>query len=208
MPLIDVTLGMRNGMLCFPGDPPFEISPVTSIQKNDSYNLSGLKLCTHTGTHVDAPRHYFENGYSVDNIPLDCLIGHGIILEMRGKTQITAMDIENSEFNGHARVLFKTDNSLKMKMRSFSEDFSCLTPEGARFLMDSGVAMVGVDYLSIESFSASEALVHKTILGSGAVIVEGLDLSEAPPGPCVIYCLPLKIIDGDGAPARVLIEVE
>lgn len=207
MPLIDVTLGMRNGMLGFPDDPPFEMKSIASISGGNSCNLSSLKLCTHTATHVDPPRHYFDLGFSVDQIPLSYLVGDGIVLDMRGKRRIGAEDIQRSDYNGHSRVLFKTDNSLKLRNGSVVEDFCHLTTDAALLLVQNGIELVGIDYLSIESFDASDAPVHKAILGSGAIIVEALDLLDAPSGPCRIYCLPIRIIDADGAPARVLIEV-
>lgn len=208
MPLIDVTLGMRNGMIAFPDDPSFEMTPMGSISNGNPYNISLLKLCSHTGTHVDPPRHYFDSGFSVDQIPLSHLVGEAVILDMRGKSRIGAEDIRRSDFKGQSRILFKTDNSFNLRHRMFSENFCHLTLDGALFLVQNGMKLVGIDYLSIESLDASDAPVHKTILGSGAVIVEALDLLDAPAGPCRVLCLPLKIIDADGAPARVLIEVQ
>ncbi len=207
MPLIDVTLAMRNGMAGFPDDPPFEMTSIASISGGSSCNLCLLKLCSHTGTHVDPPRHYSDSGFSIDQIPLNRLVGEGVILDMRGKQRIGAKDIQRSDFRGHSRVLFKTDNSLNLHNGIFSVDFCHLTLDGALFLVQNGIELVGIDYLSIESFAASDAPVHKTILGSGAIIVESLDLLDAPVGPCRIYCFPLRIIDADGAPARVLIQV-
>lgn len=207
MPLIDVTLTLGNGMLLFPGDPPFQIRSIASRDHGDPYNLSALNLCAHTGTHVDAPIHYVDGGCSVDRIPLDYFIGNGIILDMRGKRKINSSDIQGSRYTDQSRVLFKTDNSLKVRSGVFSDDFCHLTPGAASFLVENRVKLIGIDYLSIDGPEDSDALAHKTILNSGAIIVEGLDLLEAPVGPCKIYCLPLKILDGDGAPARVVIEV-
>lgn len=208
MPLIDVTLGMGNGMIAFPDDPPFEMTSIGSISDGNPYNISSLKLYSHTGTHVDPPRHYFDSGFSVDLIPLSHLVGEAVILDMRGKPRIGAEDIMRSNFRGHSRVLFKTDNSFNLRNGIFAENFCHLTLDGAIFLVQNGIKLVGIDYLSIESFEASDGPVHKTILESGAVIVEALDLLDAPTGPCKVLCLPLKIIDADGAPARVLIEIQ
>lgn len=204
---IDVTLGMKKGMISFPGDPVFEMKPVLSLANSDPVNTSLLTLCSHSGTHVDPPAHYIKGARTVDQIPLDYLIGDGIIIDMCGKTRITADDIRRSNLTDHIRVFFKTDNSLRIRNGSFQEDYCCLDIDGAEFLVHMGVKLVGIDYLSIEGYESPDGTVHKTILASGAAIVEGLDLSNAPAGPCRIYCLPMRIENADGAPARVVIKI-
>lgn len=207
MPLIDVTLGLRNGMIAFPGDPMFELRPFLARAKGDPFDLASLSLCTHTGTHVDPAAHYIDGAYTVDQTPLEHLIGPGIILDMRGKQFIDAQDIEGSGIGEHVRVFFKTDNSEKLRFRDFTEDYCHLTLDAAQLLVEKGIRLVGTDYLSIEKYMTPGAPVHMTILRSGAMIVEALDLLDAPAGPCKIYCLPLKIMNADGAPARVVIEI-
>ncbi|MGD9817960.1 MAG: cyclase family protein [Desulfomonilaceae bacterium] len=206
MPLIDVTLGMKNGMIAFPDDPLFRVETVASRALGNPYELSVFHSCTHSGTHIDAPTHYLDGTNTIDQIPLEYLIGDGIILDMRSKEIITAKDIKDSPFDNHERVLFRTDNSEKLRNSIITDDFCSLTLDGAEFLTQRGIKVVGIDYLSIENFEDSHGPVHRILLGSGAVIVEALDLLEAPIGQCKIYCLPLKIISADGAPARVVVE--
>jgi arylformamidase len=206
MPLYDATLPIHEGMLTFPGDPQFGLKPVAKICSGDPCNLSLMSIATHTGTHIDPPAHYFESGATVDQIPLSILVGQGIILDMRGVRTIGRAELERSALGDHRRALFKTDNGPRLRESVFSEDYVHVTEEGADYLLEKGVALVGIDYLSIEKCDNPGAPVHKKLLGAGVLIVEGLNLVDIPAGPCKIYCLPLLLRGGDGAPARVLIE--
>ncbi len=207
MTLIDVTLTMDDGLITFPGDPPFQKKPLLSLAGGDPFNLTSISMCSHSGTHLDAPSHYLEGGFSVDQAPLDSLIGQGIILDMRGKECISADDIRDSDLADHIRVFFRTDNSASLRNMAFNQHYCYLTPDGAEFLVEKGIRLVGIDYLSIENYSSSDAAVHRILLSAGVLIVESLDLQNAPAGPCKIYCLPMKIKGADGSPARVLVEV-
>lgn len=208
MPFYDVTLPLREGMTLFPGDPPFTMSPAFRTSQGDIFNLSALTMCTHTGTHVDPPAHYLDGGPTVDLIAPEVLIGPGTVLDLRGKARIDRQALESCGPIDHARVLFKTDNSPRLLEPEFHEDYVHLTEDGAALLIDLGVRMVGIDYLSIERFGSPGAPVHRALLGAGILVVEGLNLTEVPSGPCRVYCLPLKILGGDGAPARVILETQ
>jgi arylformamidase len=206
MPLYEATLPIHEGMLTFPGDPQFSLRPVSKICSGDPYSLSLMSIPTHAGTHVDPPAHYLDNGGTVDQIPLSVLVGLGIVLDMRGVKTIGRRELEMSALGNHRRALFKTDNGPRLRESVFREDYVHVTLEGADFLIERGILLVGIDYLSIEKYDAPDASVHKKLLGAGVLIVEGLNLVDIPAGPCKIYCLPLLLKGGDGAPARVLIE--
>ncbi len=206
MPLYDATLVIHEGMLTFPGDPPFSIETVFDCRKGDPFNLALMKVGTHLGTHVDPPAHYVEGGATVDEIPLEVMVGPGVILDMQGRQSVDRQALEESWIGDYPRILLKTDNSPKLLESGFRTDYVSLTEDGARFLVTKGVKLVGIDYLSIEKYMHPGAPVHHILISAGILIVEGLSLSDAPPGPCRIYCLPMKIKGGDGAPARVLIE--
>lgn len=205
MALYDATLTIQEGMVTFPGDPPFTMEPFFRQDKGDPFNLALISMGTHLGTHVDPPAHYIDTGLTVDRIPLDVLVGPGVVLDMRGREVVDQQALESSDLGGHARVLLKTDNGPRLLESTFYEEYVHLTQDGARFLVDHGVRMVGIDYLSIERFKNPGAPVHRTLLDAGVLVVEGVNLLEIPPGPCEIYCLPLKILNADGAPARVLV---
>jgi len=194
--------------LSFPGDPAFSIESVFSQEQGDKFNLSLLSMTTHTGTHVDAPAHYLDGGASIDSMPLNVMIGPGVVLDMRGIGAIDRRVLKESALADEKRVFFKTDNSVKLREPSFCNDYTYITDDGARLLIERGVRLVGIDYLSVDRNDDETVPVHKLLLSSGAYIVEGLDLLDAPVGPCRIYCLPLKIEGGDGAPASVLIETD
>jgi len=204
----DVSIPLRPGMLSFPGDPVFRIDPVYRRSEGDRFNLAEITLCTHTGTHVDPPAHYLENGAAVDEIPPDLLIGPGIVLDLRGLRRIDREALREQNLHGRSRVLFKTDNSLLLREPTFQEHYTCLTDDAAELLIECGVRLAGTDYLSIEAYGAVDSPVHHKLLRAGVLIVEGLDLLDVPPGLCEIYCLPLRIVGGDGAPARVVLRRE
>ncbi|MFH1115116.1 MAG: cyclase family protein [Pseudomonadota bacterium] len=205
MPLFDATLPIRQGMITFPGDPPFVTEPFFQRCKGDAFNLARISMGTHQGTHIDTPAHYLEGGATVDLIPLDHLVGPGIVLDMTGRKQVDRGNLENSALGDHVRVLLKTDNSPRLLESTFHEDYVHLTEDAAAYLVERGILMVGIDYLSIERYENPGAPVHMTLLKAGVLIVEGVYLLNVPAGPCEIFCLPLKIHGADGAPAGVLI---
>jgi arylformamidase len=206
MPLLDVSLRLSDRLPTYPGNPPWEYLPVKRVARGDSSNVSALHLGTHTGTHVDAPRHFFDNGPGVDELPLDVLVGPARLVHFPGVTAVGAAELAAAGLAGVTRLLLRTDNSdLWARGGDFTPQFVYLAEDGARFLADRGVRLVGVDYLSVERFKAPGAPTHHALLGAGLVVVEGLDLSAAAPGDYELLCLPLKVAGGDGAPARVVL---
>jgi len=204
----DASLPLEEGMLSFPGDPLFECRQIFHTSTGDAFNLSALHLSTHTGTHVDPPAHYLVSGRTVDEIPPTTLIGPAIVLDLRSKNCIDRRVLERSDLQGRKRILLKTDNGPKLLDRQFIQDYVCLSEDGAEFLVEYGVALVGIDYLSIERYANKGAPVHRRLLGAGVVVVEAVNLLNVPAGPCEIFCLPLNIRQGDGAPARVVVRTE
>lgn len=208
MPLYDATLAIHEGMVIFPGDPPFKLDSFYRIERGDQFNLSVLSMGTHIGTHVDPPSHYLDNGAGVDKIPLEAMVGPGIVLDMRGRPVVDRQALAESAMAGSRRVLLKTDNGPRLLQSEFVADYVSLTEDGAEYLVELGVQLIGIDYLSIEKFQNVGAPVHRALLAGGVLIVEGVNLLDVPAGPCKIYCFPLKIQDADGAPARVLVETD
>lgn len=206
MPLIDVSLRLSGHLPTYPGNPPFRLEPVKRIAAGDSSNVSSLDLGTHTGTHVDAPRHFFPDRPGVDALPLDVLIGPARVVHVPGCRGVGARELEGADLDGVSRVLIRTDNSERWASASeFDPAFAYLAEDGARYLVARGVRLVGVDYLSVERFKAPGAPTHHVLLGAGVVIVEGLNLSSAAAGDYELMCLPLRIADADGAPARAVL---
>jgi arylformamidase len=206
MTLYDATMPLTPNTVVFPGDPEFKMEPVFRCSAGDAFNLSLLSIHTHLGTHVDPPSHFFDGSATADQLALDVLVGPAIVLDMRGVVQIDRPALEAADVDGHLRVLFKTDNGRKLLDPFFHEKFVSLTEDAAHYLVEKGVRLVGIDYLSIEQYDSPDETVHRTLLAGGVLVVEGVLLADVPSGPCRVYCLPLKIAGGDGAPARVLVE--
>ncbi|MBO0721835.1 MAG: cyclase family protein [Blastocatellia bacterium] len=206
MKIYDVTVAISNDLPVYPGDPPIDITRTQSLEKGDIARVSHLSFSTHIGTHIDPPSHFMTDGISLDQVPLDVLIGQARVIDVGDVDSIAAPLLERAELAGVTRVLFKTRNSnFWCENREFREDFVYLEPEAAELLVKRGVQLVGIDYLSIEKFNFERPATHWTLLGNNVVIVEGLDLSNVPPGDYELICLPLKIKDGDGGPARVVL---
>jgi len=207
--IIDVSLGIGPDMLTWPGDPPVEIDPAKRRAKGDSSNVSELRLGTHTGTHVDPPFHFIEGAPTVETLDLDALVGPAIVADLRtaGPT-ITPADLDALNLPvDTTRLLFRTPNSALWASETvrFPDSYTALTPEGARWCVDRGIRLVGTDFLSIEQRGTPGHPTHVTLLKAGAIILEGLDLSRVDPGAYELFVLPLKVLGGDGAPARAIL---
>jgi arylformamidase len=203
---IDVSVPLKTGMPAFPGNPEFELHAVKRIADGGSSNVSRLVLGTHTGTHVDAPRHFFDNGATVEALALELLIGRARVVELVKRGGITRDDLAAAGLREDLRVLLKTPNSAFWNDQAFHQDFTYLDESAASYLVEQGVKVIGIDYLSVEQFKKPGAPAHRTLLSSNAIIIEGLNLSDAAPGMYEMYCLPLPVTGGDGAPARVVLK--
>ncbi len=205
MPLryLDISMPLLAGMPSFPGDPEFASAPVRRIARGDPYNLSQLTLGTHTGTHVDPPRHFDDRGLPTDRLDLDLLNGPcGVVRARADHGTLGPRELAGLP-KGLERVLLRTSNSERWsRALEFFPEFDCLSLEGARFLRERGVRLVGIDALSVESDPSGRFPVHHELLSHGTVIVEGLLLAEAAEGRYELSCLPLRLRDGDGGPAR------
>jgi len=204
--IYDISMTIESGMISWPGDGPVQISRVRSMDEGERLNQSRLDLSAHTGTHIDAPVHFLKGAGGVDSLPLEVLMGPALVVHLPGARAIGSPHLERANLPpGTERLLLKTDNVKLREQPGFNEGFSHITPDGARYLIDHGIRLVGIDYLSIAQFGSGEA-VHKTLLSEGVVIVEGLDLAEVMPGSYRLTALPLKVKMCDGAPARVVLE--
>jgi arylformamidase len=203
--IIDISRPIGPDTPVWPGDPPVLVEPVARVGAGDPADVSRLVLGTHTGTHVDPPAHFFPGAVTVDALPLDVLVGPAVVADLTAGGPIDAATFESLALPaGTTRLLLKT-----------VAEAGAVTPDGARWLVDRGLGLVGADTLSIEPGTAGPGVrgcppeeqypVHRILLGAGVVIVEGLDLSAAPAGTYQLVCLPLRIAGGDGAPARAVL---
>jgi len=204
--IYDVSVPLRAGMPTYAGEPAPELKFIKLIRRSDSANVSVLSLGSHTGTHVDAPRHFLDGRSTVEAMPIEALVGPVQVIELAERRHITAEDLESAAMPSEAtRLLLKTPNSRFWNDDEFHTDFVGLTGDAARWLVERGFVLVGIDYLSIEQFRSPTHEVHKTLLEAGAVIVEGLDLRNVPAGAYLMACAPLKVVGAEGAPARVFL---
>lgn len=206
--IYDISVPLRSGGVVYPGNPAISITAQQAISQGAGANVSRIDMGSHSGTHVDAPKHFFDDSAGADTLPLDVLMGPARLIAVDdavksvGETELRAHDLR-----GVTRVLIRTRNSAWLASGSteFHPDYTFLSPEGAAYLVGLGVRLVGVDYLSVEQFHSGHHRTHRTLLGADVVIVEGLVLTEPPPGDYELRCLPLRLTGLDGAPARAVL---
>jgi arylformamidase len=208
MKIYDVTFPLSEQTPVYEGDPKVKIDVCAELAKGDAANVTQLCFGAHTATHVDAPNHFINGTRQVHELDLYKLIGQCRVVELdKSVTAVTAKHVENLE--NMERVLFKTRNSdfWNEPEKGFRKDFTYIEPEAARVLVEKGIKLVGIDYLSVEKFGAKSFDTHTILLEKEVVIIEGLDLREVSEGDYELICLPLKVISetGDGAPARTIL---
>lgn len=208
MTIYDISLTISPTLPTWPGDPALELELIESMDKDAHANVTRISAAVHLGTHVDAPHHFLNDGRTVESLPLDVLTGPCYVTQLPdGIEAITSEVLDRTEITSEMkRVLFGTSNShLWAKGESqFQTDFVAITEDGAEWLVERGVKLVGVDYLSVAPYGDSVPT-HTVLLKAGVVVVEGLNLSQVMRGFYDLYCLPLKIAGSDGAPARAIL---
>ena len=208
MKIYDVTVPISENVPVYEGDPKVKINVAASLAKGDAANVTQLCFGAHTATHVDAPNHFIEGTRKVAELDLEKFIGRCRVVELDAEVlEIEPKHVENLETI--ERVLFKTRNSAFWNDpgAGFRTDFTYISTEAARLLVEKNIKLVGIDYLSVEKFGSEDFATHITFLEKEVAIIEGLDLREVPAGDYELICLPLKIISetGDGAPARTVL---
>lgn len=202
----DITVAISPDLPVYPGDPRIEIREVSSLAAGDICAVSHLRFGTHIGTHVDPPAHFVADGITLDQLPLDVLIGPARVIDAGNVPFIDATALREYDLNGVTRVLFKTRNSrFWPDETAFQQDFVYIEADAAQMLVAKGVKLVGIDYLSVEKFNFTTPETHYALLRNNVVIIEGLNLRAIVPGDYELICLPIKLKNGDGGPARVVL---
>lgn len=204
MTIVDISVPITTAMTVYRGNPAVRIRSAMTLTK-DGVNLSELCLGSHTGTHVDAPAHFIKGGKGIDRVPLQRFIGPAWVADLRAvRGGIGADALRQARIPKRVtRVLLQTRNSgWWHPARPFRTDFVYLAPDGADWMVERGVELVGIDYLSIEGFDIPDAPTHKRLLRAGIPIVEGLDLFKVAAGRWQLVALPLRIRDGDAGLTR------
>lgn len=208
MRYIDVSLGLDVALPCWPGDPVPTIERIREIGPNSACNVTRIDTHVHFGTHVDAPCHFIPNGKAVDELALDAMIGPVRVVHLPDAEAIGARVLDSLDIPlDTRRLLFRTRNSLLWEQpdHAFRSDYVALTSDGAEWVVERGIRLVGVDYLSVERFKEPGRPTHTILLEAEVVVIEGLDLRGIAPGEYGLICLPMKIPGADGAPARVVL---
>jgi arylformamidase len=205
--IVDISLSVSTDIKVWPGSTGFTLTWDDRIDKGHECNNSRIACDTHFGTHIDAPLHFVANGLTVDQIVPELLIGPCQVIYLPGLRSISAETLAPLKLGPHTRrLLLKTDNSnlWMAKEQKFQENYACLTESDARWIVQHGIFLVGIDYLSIGSYNDG-VKTHQVLLEANVVVLEGLNLSEADAGDFELICLPLKLAGAEGAPARVVL---
>jgi len=206
--IYDISVQIRPDMPVWPGSVAPRLERALSLARGDPANVSHLTLDVHTGTHVDAPLHSLVDGAGVDRLDLGDLIGICHVIHLLHVDPITADDLEGQALpRDLRRLLIRTVNSEQWTRRAtrFITDFVALTADAARWIVDRGVRLVGVDYLSVQRFQDPTPETHLVLLRAGVVLLEGANLAAVPPGTYELICLPLNLAGSEGAPARAIL---
>ena len=203
---IDISVPLHTGMAHWPDNPPVLIERMEDIDRGDTANVSKLSLGAHTGTHMDAPVHFFPHGKGIDTMPLTAAIGLARVIEIQDSELIKPDELRSHLIQHGERILFKTRNSTRCwQTDDFVKDFVYISHEAAQYLAAQQIQAVGVDYLSVGGFYKDGVETHHALLSAGIWIIEGLNLSSVEPGMYELICLPLRITGSDGAPARAIL---
>ncbi len=206
-PWIDVTAPLHAGTPHWPDQPDVKLERMVSMDDGAVCNVSMLHMSVHTGTHMDAPLHFVANGIGMDQMPLEATIGPCRVVEIKDKESIKVKHLKPLKLREGERLLIKTINSKRCWNDSkFYEDFVYISQDAAAYMVEHGIMTVGVDYLSVGGFFKDGIETHHHLLRACVWIIEGLNLSKVKPGKYDLLCLPLKTLNCDGAPARVLLK--
>jgi len=203
---IDISVPIYTGMVHWPDNPAVRVERIQDLSRGDAANVSKLELGAHTGTHMDAPRHFLADGAGLDELPLDATIGPARVIPIAHSQAIFPEELEAHRLRAGERVLFRTQNSERCwKNNQFVEDFVYISAAAAQYIVQRKVRTVGIDYLSVGGYVHDGVETHRILLGEGVWLIEGLNLAAVKPGTYELICLPLRVVGADGAPARAIL---
>lgn len=203
----DISVALDAGLPTWPGSPGVLTKLRMAIAHGEDANVTQLSIDVHSGTHVDAPRHFSDHGETVEEIGLVPFVGPAFVLDTSSVKEITASVLDAAGMPDETeRLLLRTANSLQpdMYQKPFDADYAALTLDGAEWVAAKRLRLVGIDYLSIQRYSEPPD-VHRVLLNAGIPILEGLRLAEVTPGAYQLVCLPIRLANVEGAPARAIL---
>lgn len=202
--IYDISVSLSTKMPVFPGQPKFKREFISEITKGKNSNVSKITMTSHTGTHVDSPYHFIQDGNTIEEIKFSSIIGFTKVFEINS-SKVGIEEIRNLKIDKGDIILFKTSNSKLWEMEDFSYEYVYITPEAATYLAQKKVHAVGIDYIIPEALDDPKRPVHHILLGQNIILIEGLNFTNVPPGEYILVCLPLKIFGNDAAPARAIL---
>jgi arylformamidase len=204
MKLYDISLTVSPQSIRWVTSQPMELIERKRMSRGDTNNSSSIHASAHAGTHVDAPFHFVADGLTIESLPLDIFMGPARVCAVEAGTHVTAAEVAAAKLEGEQRVLFKTRNSQLLKKGVYDASFAPFSVDAAELLVKLGVKLVGLDYLSAAS-ATEQVPVHRAFLDHGVILLEGVDLSDVPPGRYELFCPPVKFAGSDGAPCRAVL---
>lgn len=204
MKIIDISAPLKNDIPSWPGSDGFSMFSQNLNKINQSSPLT-IKMDVHSGTHIDAPSHFLDKGKSIDQIPLNKFCGEVFVADITGESIVSAKLLSSIKIpNKTKRILFKTDNGMWYKNKSFNKNYIGLDIDAAKWIVDNKVELVGIDYLSIATFNCIKS-VHLELLNNNIIIIEGLALANVPEGIYQLFSFPISIEGADGSPVRAVL---
>jgi len=207
MAIIDISLGLKPDFPVWPGHPEIRFNKIQEIGKGSKANVTQIELGAHSGTHLDAPLHFLADGFDVTGLDLETLIGPALLIDVSDVQIINAALLETLSIPQNTeRLLIKTSNSQLWSENNtdFNPDFVAVSNSGAKWIVERGIRLVGVDYLSVAPYGNSGPT-HRTLLQAGVIPVEGLNFNGVKEGRYHLICLPIKLEGCEGAPARAVL---
>ena len=204
MKLYDISLTLSPQCVRWVTAQPLELIERKRMSRGDANNSSSIHTSVHAGTHVDAPFHFVADGVTIESLPLETFIGPAIVCAIEPGSRITSTDVGKAGLKGETRVLFKTRNSNLLKKSTYDPSFAPFSVDGAKALVELGVKLVGLDYLSAAA-ADEQVPVHRAFLDHGVILLEGIDLADVPAGRYELFCPPVKLAGSDGAPCRAVL---
>ena len=208
MEIIDITAPLSPNSVMWPGDEPPSREFASHTERGDPSTVSRWEMSAHTGTHADARMHFIPGGWTMEELELSRCVGPCRVVDLTHLGgHVSRADLEAAEVAGTTRLLLRTRNSEQglLDREGFVEDYAAVSLEAAEYLVEIGVEMVGVDYLSVEPFEDKGFNTHHALLGADVLVFEGLVLAGVEPGEYFLACLPLKLVGSDGSPVRAIL---
>jgi arylformamidase len=204
MELIDISRPLHKGVPNWPGDTAFNYEVSWSKEQSGSVNVGKVTMSIHTGTHIDAPFHFDNDGKRVKDLDINLYVGEALVIDMTEKESIGAAELKDIKFHGVARVLFRTNSWEDENV--FPTNITYLREDIGPFLADNGVKLIGVDVPSVDPLNSKALSAHHGLHKHGIHILEGIKLDHVQPGNYELMALPLALADADGSPVRAVLK--